>query len=161
MQRTSDKAGKEFALKHSFKPYVGLTVIFLAVGLFMTMVTIQTRDWGDLSLIWVMMAFFVGFFIVFGTRYRIWWHEGEVTQRAVGGQLTSIKVGAITEIKQETSDAVTALSVRRPFRRIAIYGEPGKWIDVSLKHFVAGDIRKLMNLIHQERSELQIPKNWI
>lgn len=161
MQRTGDKAEKEFALKHSVKPYAGLTVIFLAVGLFMTMVTIQTRDWGNLSLIWAMMAFFVGFFVVFGTRYRIWWRNGEIVQRAVGGQITVIKTESITEIKQETSDAVTTLSVRRPFRRIAIYGEGDKWIDVSLKHFEAGDIRKLMGLIHERRPDLAISKNWL
>jgi hypothetical protein len=52
----------------------------------------------------------------------------------------------------------------RPFRRIAIYaGDPrgtGKFIDVSLKHFAADDVRKLMRIVHDRRSDLILPKNW-
>jgi len=36
-----------------------------------------------------------------------------------------------------------------------------KFIDVSLKHFAADDIRKLMRAIHQERPDLVLPKHWI
>jgi hypothetical protein len=49
-------------------------------------------------------------------------------------------------------------------RRIAIYGDGSnghKWIDVSLKHFAAEDIRRLMRAIHEQRPDLSMPKNWI
>jgi len=54
--------------------------------------------------------------------------------------------------------------MRRPFRRITIYAEGAeitKFIDVSLKHFVAEDIRKLMRKIHDNRPDLSLPKKWI
>jgi hypothetical protein len=56
------------------------------------------------------------------------------------------------------------VSLRRPFRRLAIYSEHGssiKFIDVSLKHFAADDVRKLMRVIHEQRPDLVLPKNWV
>ena len=41
------------------------------------------------------------------------------------------------------------------------YGRDNQFIDVSLKHFVNEDIRKLMHLIHERRPDLSLPKNWI
>jgi hypothetical protein len=57
-----------------------------------------------------------------------------------------------------------AMMARRPFRRIAVYAQHGsstKFIDVSLKHFAADDIRKLMRVIHEQRPDLVLPKNWV
>jgi hypothetical protein len=49
-------------------------------------------------------------------------------------------------------------------RRIVIYAEGAevtKFIDVSLKHFVAKHIRKIMRAIHDKRSGLSLPEKWI
>jgi hypothetical protein len=52
----------------------------------------------------------------------------------------------------------------RVLRRIAIYSnldsKNPKFVDVSLKHFVPEDIRKLMDAIHKERPDLVLPKQW-
>jgi hypothetical protein len=76
----------------------------------------------------------------------------------------SINANEITRVALETSDTQTLLSLRRPFRRIAIYASSpnqSKMIDVSLKHFAPHDIRRLMQAIHDRRPDLSIPKNWI
>ena len=52
----------------------------------------------------------------------------------------------------------------RPMRRIVIYAkhaDGGKFIDVSLKHFVAADVRRLMKLIHERRPDLAVPVKWL
>ena len=99
-----------------------------------------------------------------GTRYRIYWNNGEIIQKAVAGNLTKIKTDEITNEVQETSDLQTLATFSRPMRRIVIYArhaDGGKFIDVSLKHFVAEDIRNLMRAIHERRPDLSLPKNWL
>jgi hypothetical protein len=99
----------------------------------------------------------------FGMRYRIFWDNNEVIQKAVAGNYTKIRTDEITDIVQETSDIQTLATFSRPMRRIVIYArhaDGGKFIDVSLKHFVAGDIRKLMRAIHDRRPDLAIPRGW-
>jgi hypothetical protein len=72
----------------------------------------------------------------------------------------SIKIANISSIQQEVSNARTAASLRRPFRRIAIYA-PSKdgtdFIDISLKHFVHADIKKLLEIIRSKRPDLSVP----
>ena len=72
-------------------------------------------------------------------------------------EITSIKKGASFE-RLKSSQGIT----RRVFRRIAIYQEKSdgtvKFVDVSLKHFIPEDIKKLMTLIHEKRPDLEIPK---
>jgi hypothetical protein len=97
-------------------------------------------------------------------RYRIFWDNGEIVQKAVAGNLTKIETGEITDVVQETSDIQTLLTFSRPMRRIVIYAryaDRGKHIDVSLKHFVATDIRKLMKAIHDRRPDLELPEQWL
>jgi hypothetical protein len=57
----------------------------------------------------------------------------------------------------EKSDLATMLSFRRPTRRITIYGKDQQHLDVSLKHFVMADIRRLMQEIKKERPDLTLP----
>jgi hypothetical protein len=80
------------------------------------------------------------------------------------GTLTKIKANEITNVVQETSDLQTLATFSTPMRRIAIYArhaDGGKFIDVSLKHFVAADVRRLMKAIHDRRPDLEIPKGWL
>ena len=56
------------------------------------------------------------------------------------------------------------VSPGRPFRRIALYShapKSGQFIDISLKHFAAEDIRALMRSIHQQRPDLTLPQHWV
>jgi hypothetical protein len=139
-------------------------VILSGVMILLAYVSLKTRDWTPIAsaqMVWPLFAVLV----YIGTRYRIFWRDGAVVQRASGGADVSIKTGEITRVEQETSDVGTALAMRRPFRRIVIYAEnprgEGKFIDVSLKHFVADDIRKLMRAIHTRRPDLTLPKHWM
>lgn len=154
----------DFALRRGVGPYVGFVVILSVTTVLMLYVSLKTRDWTPLETMPVGW-FFIAVLVYIGTRYRIFWRDGEVVQKASGGADVSIKTDEITHIEQETSDVGTALAMRRPFRRIVIYAEnphgEGKFIDVSLKHFVADDVRKLMRAIHERRPDLTLPKHWM
>jgi len=98
------------------------------------------------------------------TRYRIFWNDGEVKQISANKYVTTIRISEITHIGQERSDLGTRLALRRPADRIAIYASQGaaeRHIDVSLRHFVTDDIRKLLRAIHDRRSDLTIPNGWL
>jgi hypothetical protein len=74
--------------------------------------------------------------------------------------IKSIKFANINSIQQKVSNARTAASLRRPFRRIAIYApskEGADFIDISLKHFVHADIKKLLEIVKSERPDLSVP----
>lgn len=103
------------------------------------------------------------FFIVllyFGMAYQISWNEEEICQEASGGRIC-IKFSEIKNIQAEVSKPLELISASRPFRRISIYAENGgshvKYVDVSLKHFMMSDVRKLMQAIHGRRPDLVIP----
>jgi hypothetical protein len=155
---------RAFVLRRSVGPYVGFTVILVGVTGLMVFVSLKTRDWTPLEMMSVGW-FFLAVIVYIGTRYRIFWRDGAVVQRASGRVDVSIKPDEITRVEQETSDVRTLFSFRRPFRRITIYAEKprgeGKYIDVSLKHFVADDVRKLMRAIHARRADLTLPKHWM
>jgi hypothetical protein len=98
------------------------------------------------------------------TRYRIFWQDGEIKQISANKYVTTIRTSDITRVAQERSDLQTRLKLRRPADRISIYGGRGdeqKHIDVSLRHFVAADIRKLMQAVHDQRPDLPLPQNWV
>jgi hypothetical protein len=154
---------KEFALTRSIYPYS----VSILSGLLVTVVSlfdaVQMHDVGFIVvsvLVWVVL-----FTTQYGdTRYRIFWHDGEIEQISANKYVTTIKTSEITSIGQESAGLQERLRLRRPADRIAIYaahnGET-KHIDVSLRHFVATDIRKLMHAIHEQRPDLTIPKSWI
>jgi hypothetical protein len=99
-----------------------------------------------------------------GFWYRISLEDGVVTQRAFGMRKVSIPISEIASVGKEVSDAATLARMNRPFRRICINaGAAGarKTIDASLKHFWQKDIRTLMNIIHNARPELEMPKGWL
>lgn len=149
-----------FVLKRSFQPYAGLTTILSFVTILGVVISFQTHDWtliGALPFGWLMFAPYV----YIGTRYRIFWHNGKIIQKASGMEDVTIKANEILKIEKETSNLSTFISLRRPFRRITIYGKDAdgeKYIDVSLKHFALEDICKLLKEIHDERPDLKIPQ---
>jgi hypothetical protein len=78
--------------------------------------------------------------------------------------LTTISAAEFTNVKQETSDVVTLLSFEDRSAAFTIYAEMAteiKRIDVSLKYFVADDVRKLMYVIHDKRPNLDLIGNWL
>jgi hypothetical protein len=164
VQINENKNQERFALRRSVQPYVGLLVIFGILMVTGAIVAIRINDWSGLETIVPSFCVFFGAIVFMGTRYRIYWDNGEIIQKAVAGNLTKIKVNEITNVIQETSDLQTLATFSRPMRRIAIYArhtDGGKFIDVSLKHFVLADVRTLMRTIHDRRPDLQIPKGWL
>lgn len=151
-----------FALRRSLRPYWGLVIVASLFTLYGLYYTFSSHDLFGLCVLfgWV----FVVFNMWFGMRYRIWWDDGEIIQRAVAGNLTKIKINEITDVIQETSDLQTLVTLSRPMRRMVIYAkhvEGGKFIDISLKHFLAEDIQRLLNEIQEARPDLTVPTiNW-
>jgi hypothetical protein len=150
-------------LRRTIDPYMGLLIILSLVTLGALFVSVQKHVLSlilPVPIIWLLFAFLV--FI--GLRYRIVWTNNEVCQRASGGSNVCIEYGQITRIISEVSKPGDWLAASRPFRRIAIYAEdPGgedKFIDVSLKHFLADDIRELMRAIRIRRPDLELPPHW-
>jgi hypothetical protein len=154
---------KEFALTRSIYPYrvyIIAGIIVTALSLF-DAVTMHDINFIAMSgLLWlVLLATQYG-----NTRYRIFWHDGEIKQISANKYITTIDTSEIITIGQESAGLQERLRLRRPADRIAIYAEKNgktKHIDVSLRHFVAADIRKLMHAIHEQRPDLAIPKGWI
>ena len=156
-----------FKLRSSIQPYVG----FLLIYAFMLIFTIGSLSFsGDfkdaLILATILTLAFLLFFTFWGfinMGYQIFLEGDTVNMRTAtffnsSPTHSEIKIVDITSIKQETSDPHTAAKMRRPFRRIALYNEhDGKWIDVSLKHFVMRDIRTLMKKIQEKRPDLKVP----
>jgi len=103
--------------------------------------------------------------VYIGLKYKVYWKDNEICQEASGGPKVCIAYGEITRLALETSKPAELPSSSRPFRRIAIYGGNvgnfDSFIDVSLKHFVADDIRKLMRAIRARRSDLELPNDWL
>lgn len=153
----------DFALKRIIGPYVGYIVIFAAISVRWFFAIYRTGNWGGIGV----LALLWGVLLVSqypNTRYRIFWHDDEIEQVSAYKDVTIIKVADIKRIALESSDLRTLLSLTRPSNRITIYGKGGErpqWIDVSLKHFAADDVRRLMHAIHERRPELSIPKEWL
>jgi hypothetical protein len=149
-----------FILRHSRQPYIAFALPLLLVTGIGVAASAKTGQWMSL---WYLVAIW-GFFLpwsFFLSRYRVCWSHRAITQKAAGGSDVTIDLGTITKVKLETSDSATLLSFRRPFRRISIYNNDKKFIDVSLKHFLAEDIRRLMRFVHEQRPDLTLPKNWL
>jgi hypothetical protein len=142
---------------------VGQTVILALVTLGQLFVSIEKHVWA-LALSAPVMWLFFGFLVYIGLRYRIFWTDEEVCQEASGAPRVCIMYGQITTVTSEISKPSELFAASRPFRRIVISTEnsrgEGKFIDVSLKHFAADDIRKLMRTIRERRPDLELPKQW-
>jgi hypothetical protein len=157
------KRSNDFALRRAIGPYAGYLVIFTIISLIWVLAIYKSGDLGGIgviALLWIVLLISQ----YPNTRYRIFWNKDEIEQISAYKDVTVIKIGDIERIALESSDIRTLLSFTRPSNRITIYGknkERPQWIDVSLKHFSAEDIRRLMRAIHEERPDLSIPKQWL
>jgi hypothetical protein len=158
---------KQFTLKHSIQPYViiGGIIVLLAIG--WLVLGFFGAGWSGFGLVFVIGIFYALKIRFYDFRYTISFKDNSVimhvaTWSDIPAALTTIKVVDITSIQRETSDLRTIAAQQRVTQRIAIYDQHhNKFIDVSLKHFVADDIRKLMQTIHKERPSLAIPEGWL
>jgi len=149
-------------LRRTIAPYMGQLIIFSLVTLGVLFVSVQKHVLSlilPVPIMWLLFAFLVWI----GLRYRVVWTNKEVCQRASGGSNVCIEYGEITRITSEVSKPDEWFAASRPFRRIVIYAErrgADKFIDVSLKHFLAEDIRELMRAIRIHRPDLELPPHW-
>ena len=147
-------------LRHTVTPYVGYTVIFSGVTLYVTYGAQRHSQWKMMwgpAVIWLLLVPL----IYFGMKYRVLWDDTGVYMRASGGPERHIRFDEITSIRYELAKPTEYLAQSRPFRRIVIHGhkrDPNAFIDVSLRHFRLEDIAELMTAIHEHRSDLAIPK---
>lgn len=148
-------------LRRTVTPYLGQSVIIAAVTILLVFVALKKTQWDLLwavGLIWVLFASYVVFF---GMKYRVSWNKEGLTMSASGGPNRSISFDEITEVRRETASADEFLSQARPFRRLVILGsrrDPNAHIDISLRHFRASDIDRLMTAISERRPDLTLPK---
>jgi hypothetical protein len=154
---------QKFVLRRSIYAYSLYLILCPGISALGLLAWYKTHDSGIFLaslLVWVFTAA-----TLYGdTRYRIFWHNGEIKQISSDKFVTVINTSEITSVGQEKSDLQARLSLRRPLDRIAIYAGHGadkRQIDVSLRHFVNADIRKLMQLIHERRPDLSLPQNWV
>ena len=158
----------EFYLKHTFNLEMFYLVLFIILTIFFIIVEIRIHswDWNFFLIILISGIFFPSVSAYYTRLYKVFWRNDTVGMHTIGmkedvvipvNEITSIKKGASFE-RLKSSQGIT----RRVFRRIAIYQEKSdgtvKFVDVSLKHFIPEDIKKLMTLIHEKRPDLEIPK---
>lgn len=147
-------------LRRTVAPYMGQIIILSLVTLGALYISIKKHQ---LELIFPVPLMWLLFLVLvyIGLKYKIFWTDKEVCQKASGGSRVCIKYADLTKVTSEISKSAEFLSASRPFRRIALYAEglPGenKSIDVSLKHFVMDDVRELMRTIHDSRPDLVLP----
>jgi len=158
---------KKLELRHSTGPYIGALVLYVLILFFLIIMsaTHSTLTLNKLVEPIVVLAtiflIFTGVLSFINSRYLIFTDGDALVMKSVSlfdssKTLTSIKLSDITSIRKEMSDVNTAAQLRRPFRRIAIYSDDS-FIDVSLKHFKTGDVRKLMDEIRSRRPDLVVP----
>lgn len=152
-----------FVLRLVARPYMLYPILIVFLVVISLPYIIRTHDYGMLAGP-ILVLFFSVIIVYFGTRYRVWWRNGNIVMRSADKIFVIISVEDIKSIKQETSDLHNVVKMRRPVRRISIYSntlDGDKFIDISLKHFNLEDIRKLINLIHERRPDLEMPEGWI
>jgi hypothetical protein len=147
-------------LRRTVTPYVGQSGIIAGVTMLLAYVALKKTQWDLLwiaALIWVLFTSYVFFF---GMKYQISWDQKGLTMSASGGPQRSIQFDEITEIRYETANRDEFLSQARPFRRVVIVGlprSPNSRIDISLRHFLAQDIDRLIMVIREKRPDLTVP----
>ena len=153
----------DFGLRRTIDPYLGYVVIMSGVTALALFVGFYRHAWGLLESMpvgWLL----IGVLVLIGTRYRVGWRAGAVVQQASGGPDVVIEAAQIDRVVLESGpdDIRAMIQMRRPFRRITIYrrGDSADLVDVSLKHFVPDDIRRLMRAVQSARPDLVLPKHW-
>jgi hypothetical protein len=159
---------RDFELRRTWDPYAGMILIVLAVTLFLFYPFNRVPD---SSVLWAVPALWAMFAsgILMGRTYRIFVKNDVIVQRGLGVKTFSIPIRQVKKIKLEVSLLARRKSnsfffvIDRPLRRIVITPkyDSENYIDVSLKHFAAEDIRELMRRIREQKPDLSFPKTWI
>jgi hypothetical protein len=154
---------QKFALTRSIYPYSLYIILCVLIFVITFFAAIVSHDIGPILMAFVVTAFMAAMMYP-DTRYRIYWEGNRIRQVSANGDETVIGTDDIIRVAQERSALESRLRFLRPADRITIYGKSEgneKYIDVSLRHFTAGDIKKLMHVIHDRHPDLTIPPKWL
>jgi hypothetical protein len=142
------------------QPYVGqISILLLATGV-AVFTSAKSSDWNIMwapAVYWPLFAIYVYFF---AAKYKISWESGSLTMHASGSSERKILFGEITSIKSEVSSVGDVVAQSRPFRRVVVQGradDPTARVDISLRHFDLRGIQELLDAIHGQRPDLEIP----
>src|SRR5581483_10463393 len=122
----------------TIQPYVGQSLILVAVTAFAIYESVVSADWKFMWAPAVFLPFYGIHFWYFGMRYRVLWDRHSVVMCARGGPERRILFDEITSVRKEVSSASDVLAQSRPFRRLVVYGrkhDPNAQVDISLRHF--------------------------
>ena len=156
-------AEETFALRRSAEPYVALGAILGGIAIWFLVDAYRKPDRGTVETAALLLGCYAAYVFI-GTRYRMSLRDSTITQRAFWKRNVSISIGDISSVGTEVSDLTTLAQMNRPMRRIVIASVRdggATTIDVSMKHFLMADIRKLMRIIHSARPDLNLPKQWL
>jgi hypothetical protein len=155
---------RDFVLRRSVQPYVGFVGLMSIGTIFCLWSFIR---WSDLSFLWSILFLWTisSVWLCMGLSYRIAISGDALLQRAFGVRTIVLPLRLIKSVKLESTLGARRKNsfVNRPFRRIVICNsaDPEGYVDVSLKHFLAADIRALLQRIHAERPNVALPKDWM
>lgn len=150
------------SLRRTVTPYIGQSVIIAGVILLLVYVALKRGQWDLLWTAALIGVLFMSYIFFFGMKYRVSWNEKGLKMKASGGSMRSIPFDDITEVRCETASSDEFLSQARPFRRLVVIGssrDPSGQIDISLRHFQAQDVHKLMEVIREQRPDLTLPSS--
>lgn len=157
------EGGAGFILRHSIVPYRTLGMFCMVILAWTFVASYRSRNWGGFESAALLSGVYL-LWVLMGLWYAVGMRDGSIWQRAFGQGRVSLPVKNITSVGREISDAKTLATMNRPFDRITIQGAVGAKeviVDVSARHFVAADIRRLMRLIREARPDLTLPQNWL
>jgi hypothetical protein len=153
MHRTTN-----FTLALSIKPYVGDIATLGLISVLAIAALVRSHQLpilGLVFLIWLVLASD----IYQKTHYRVTWESNSIRRVTANGYETVIPIEKVARVAYETSKL--RINLMRPTRRLTIYATGGEHIDVSIKHFVATDIHRLLQCIHEARPDLDMPSQWL
>ena len=147
-------------MRRTIAPYRTLSTVFILAAIWTFVLSAKWGKWDLFESVLIVIGFYLPTIFI-GLCYRISIQDGVITQKGFNMSVVAIKIKDISEVKQESSDVVTLAKMNRPVQRITIYSDADgvqSSIDISLKHFVADDIRRLLHAIQEERPDLLMPK---
>jgi hypothetical protein len=160
-------SSQSFSLRHSSGPFIAFGIPILFVIILVVWAEAHRpgayRSTDFFLQIGALLASYFGLTSFFW-RYRIRFDGVAIAQTAPGLKPLTIQMGDISSVRWESA-RIGGLGAGRPTPRIVIYTRgpyPDRpYIDVSIRHFVADDIRRLMRGIRAARPDLELPHLWV
>ena len=162
MQSFADQSN--FILRRKIRPYVIGAAVAAVVSVGAVSWIVLAHDWRlllSLEVGWIMIAVW----IYVGMRYQLLWQDGAVVMKALGRPDVAIAPDEIIQIGMDTGPRMKLGGFNISAQRIKILAkEPEadtKSVYVSLGHFVAPDLLRLMQAIGAGRPDLIFVRQWI